>query len=141
MGTKQLSIHPMSSRSRNTPYSDAPAESMYHHLRVQGVPASEAWRHVRDQFPQRSEPSPQPPASPSITQVDVRETAPVVYANAWKTLRTQTPIGVVILLTIIWIAQQCFWAVLWMIGFTARVLVGIFWFGLGFLLGFRAFSR
>jgi len=114
---------------------------MYHLLRIQGVPAGEAWRRVRAQFPESPKPSPQPPDLPPSTQIGVRDTSTVVYAGAWETLRAQTPIGIVILLTMIWIVQQCFWAALWMIGFTARVLVGIFWFALGFLFGFRFFSR
>jgi len=114
---------------------------MYHQLRTQGVAALEAWRRVRGQFPEAPKVNPQPPASPSITQTEVRDTSPTDYANAWQTLRAQTPISLVTVLTIIWIAQQLFWAALWLIGLTLRVLVGIFWFALGFLLGFRAFSR
>jgi hypothetical protein len=64
-----------------------------------------------------------------------------VYQDGWVTLWKQVELGPVFLLTIWWLVQQLFGITLWLIGFTMRVIVGVFWFTLGFILGFRLFSR
>jgi hypothetical protein len=129
-----MTIHSMSPRARyEATYGSA--EDMYHDLRAQKVPAAEAWRRVRDQFPALPKPSPQVADLSPAPQTGLRETSTVVHGSP------QPPIGLIILLTVIWVAEQLFWAALWTIGFAVRVIIGLLWFALGLLIGFRAFSR
>ena len=116
-------------------------EGEYQRLRAQGVPATEAWQRTRKQFPVRPRPSQQPQDLHPVSQRHMISTSPTTYGDDRGTLWRQIESGPVILLTIWWIVRQLFLVLVWIVGFTARVVVGLLWFVLGFVVGFRLFSR
>ncbi|QFU15151.1 hypothetical protein [Microvirga thermotolerans] len=135
-----MSIHTMPSRAKSEISYGSSAYGKYHYLRSQGFPAQEAWRQVQAQFPETSIQPERTAVHPSPSQSKAVTKPVQVYQDDWATLWEQVELGPVILVTIWWLVQQLFWIALWMIGFTARVLVGLLWFTLGFVVGFRVFS-
>lgn len=128
----------MPSRAKDEVSYGSSEHDRYHRLRLDGLPAQEAWRRVRV----REAPiqRPQPVVLSSLSGSEARSKSAQVYQDDWATLWGQVELGPVVLVTAWWLLRQFFWAAIWMIGFTARVVVGLLWFILGFIVGFRVFS-
>jgi hypothetical protein len=135
-----MTIHSMSARARSEATYGS-AEDMYHDLRAQGVPAAEAWRRVRDVFAAPAIPGTQPPDLEAASRADLSNTSVNIHGDNGPTAWEHFGWGPLVLVTVLWLLEQTFWALVWMIRFTVRVAVGLLWFALGVIVGFGMFSR
>jgi len=136
-----MTIFTMPPRSRDLGTHNGSPTILYRDLRLQGVAASEAWRRVRGQFPEPPRLSPQEPDFQSDSRTDVPTTSVNIYEDNQATIWGQIGWGPVLLTVVSWLLEQVFWALVWIARIAVRIVIGLLWFTLGFVVGFRMFSR